>query len=461
MTADVVDAQPDRPSWAGGPDPVTPLEPESIAEILDDESPRLRVVQDDDDHHGDPDLDRTPRAEERTGGLIHAEMLGELELTGGRHYANATELERGRLATAAAVTARVALAQARRAGFDSIEDFLAATVDPPELAAMRRREDATPAELRPVSSIERPVDVDVALVEDLVRPGSIVVLAAPEGLGKTRMAQELAIRCAAGRGAVFGRYRVPRPIRVALIDEENGEAQLWREEEAVLAALDVSRAALDGLWRVSFAGLHLARPDRQAWLRAQLHRARPELVIIDTGGAVVDDEWGPSLKDGIRFLRELIRDFGCAFVILVHLTKPGRERSPGAGGERIHGSALSDVMGQWTRHADVVLVASDLGADRVRLAVRKRITPSTVILAKAGGLWNYVADADAPVSRERTEDRVLAAIAAGAATALEIAELLEMPKRTVFDKIRHLRNAGFVADGSPYELTDDGREAIG
>jgi hypothetical protein len=318
--------------------------------------------------------------------------------------------------------------------------------------------------LRPVSSIEAPVDLDDALVDGMFRKGTITVHATVEGLGKTRMAGEIAIRCASGVGSVFGRYPVRRRLRVAIIDEENGEAQLWREETAVMAALGVPRASLGGLFRVSFAGLHLARPESQAWLLEQLRLTRPDLVIIDTGGMVVDEEWGPALKDAIRFLRRVITELGCAFLILVHLTKEARGRQPGAS-DRLHGTAIGDVMGQWSRHVDVVMVAADLGADRVRLSIRKRIEPSTVILAKGGGLWNYVADADAPAARESADDRILRAIAAGAETADEIREGIgadgrALAKRTFYDGLRRLRLAGFVADGTPLRLTDSGVEAV-
>jgi hypothetical protein len=312
--------------------------------------------------------------------------------------------------------------------------------------------------LQRASSIERPSDVDVTIADGLLYPKSLFVLAAQEGIGKTRMVIEIAVRCSTGRGAIFGRYAVPRPIRVAMIDEENGEAHLWREEEAVIAAVGVTRPELVNLSRVSFAGMHLAKADRQAWLVEELRRERPDLVILDTGGAMVDDEHGPALKDGIRFLRRTIRELGCSFVVLVHLTKAPRDRS--GAGDRLHGSALADVMGQWTRHADVVATALDLGADRVRFAVRKRIAPSTVILAKADDLWTYVADADAPVARDRIDDRILAAIAAGAERAEDVSEALAVSRRSVYNALRRLRDAGFVAPGAPLRLTDDGIEAV-
>lgn len=317
--------------------------------------------------------------------------------------------------------------------------------------------------LRSAATIEQP-DLDDGLVEGLIRERTIGILASAEGLGKTRMIIEIAERCAVATGDVFGHYRVLRPMRVAIVDEENGEAQLWREESAVMAALGIRRDQLAGLFRVSFAGLRLARPEDQDWLREQLRETKAELVLIDTGGMVVDEEWGPSLKDAIRFLRSLIVELGCSFLLLVHLVKEARGR-PGGGTDRLHGTAIGDVMGQWSRHVDVVMTAADLGADRVRFSVRKRIEPSTVILARSGGLWNFVADAGGQGARESADDRILRAIAAGAETADEIREGLgadgrPLAKRTFYDGLRRLRLGGFVADGTPLRLTDDGIEAV-
>lgn len=307
-----------------------------------------------------------------------------------------------------------------------------------------------------VADAEEPDDLDDWLVEGLLRLGALGILASAEGIGKSYARLELAIRLATGTGALFGHYPIVRPARVVLVDEENGPSEEYRREAEVLAALGLERSALANYFRVSYAGMNLTKPDRQDWLRAALDRLGPDLVIFDTAGAMIGDEWGEPLKEAVRFLRSL----PCAVLACVHLTKPPRERHGGQ-----HGSAIADVMGQWTRSADVVAMMADLGAGRARWTVRKRVPPSSLVLAQRGGLWDVVAVADDHESAS-LDDRVLRAIAAGAATADELRIALgtaEKPlvKRTLYYVLGRLRTDGMLADGTPLALTDAGMESAG
>jgi hypothetical protein len=300
-----------------------------------------------------------------------------------------------------------------------------------------------------------PADVDDWLVDGLLRPHALGILASAEGIGKSYARLELALRLATGTGSLFGHYPIARPARVVLVDEENGPSEEYRRETEVLAALGLDRSALTDYFRVSYAGVNLTKPGRQEWLRGELDLLAPDLAIFDTGGAMVGDEWGEPLKEAVRFLRSL----PCAVLACVHLTKPPRER----GHAPQHGTALADVMGQWTRSADVVAVMADLGAGRARWTVRKRVPPSSLVLAQRGGLWDVVAVAEDHEAAS-TDTRVLRAIAAGAATADELRVALgtadrPLPKRSLYNALARLRTDGFVSDGTPLALTDSGMES--
>ena len=273
---------------------------------------------------------------------------------------------------------------------------------------------------------------------------------------------EAGIRAATGTGALAGHFAIRQQVTVAYVDEENGEAELYRREEMIRATLGLERAALAGFHRVSFAGMHLGRKQRQAWLVDELRRLQPGILILDTAGAMIDDEWGAPLKDGIRFLRSLITEIGCAVVLLVHLVKPAREGKARGG----HGGSLTDVMGQWSRHVDVVALMSDLGADRVRFLVRKRVPPASLVLAKRDGIFDVVAVTTGEEAPASMDDRVIRAIAAGATKAEEIRIALgaadrPLAKRTFYDSLARLRRDGFVGDGTPLRLTATGEEAAG
>ncbi len=306
-----------------------------------------------------------------------------------------------------------------------------------------------------VADATEPADVDDWLVDGLLRPKALGILASAEGIGKSYARLELAIRLATGTGSLFGHYAIRRAARVVLVDEENGPAEEYRRECETLAALGLDRAELSNYFRASYAGMNLGKPERQEWLRAELDKLAPDLLLLDTGGAMVGDEWGEPLKAAVRYLRSL----PCAVLVCVHLTKPPRDhRNSGPQ----HGTSMNSIMGQWSRSADVVAMMADLGAGRARWTVRKRVPPSSLVLAQRGGLWDVVAVADDHEAAS-TDDRVLRAIAAGASTADELRIALgaadrPLPKRSLYNALGRLRADGLVADGTPLALTDAGMD---
>lgn len=335
-------------------------------------------------------------------------------------------------------------------GFDSPEAYLEAVgILPDEPAATR-------PDFRSAATIPEPTDVGAWQIEGVLRPRSLLIVGAGEGVGKTQLLRELAIRGTTGTGRLFGHYAIPRRLRVMTLDEENGEAEEYRRETMILDALGLERSALADYFRVSFAGMVLTDQGAQEWLASQVDGIRPDLLVLDTGTSMVGDEWGTELKAAIRYARSLIVRYGCSVAILVHLTKPARDRRPGS---PAHGSALSDVMGQWTRTADSVALVADLGEGRLRWEMRKKVPPSTLILAKRSGVFDVVSVGEASRGPS-SDDRVLRAIAAGGAGPEEIAKVLGLAKRTVSDAIARLRKDGLIGPGHPYALTDDGREAL-
>lgn len=337
---------------------------------------------------------------------------------------------------------------------------------------------AVPENVVPVAEPERPVLRPVAdqrpsetadrwLVAGLIRPGALVVLASVEGLGKSGLRAELAVRAATGRGPFLDYFELPAPFRVATFDEENGPDEELRRDLEILDSLGIAQEALGERYqRASFAGLNLNSEADRSFLEAEIARTAPDLAILDTAGSMVADEWGAPLKDTMRFLRGLAVRYGVAFLLVVHMTKPARNGQAGAGPAQLHGTRLSDVMGQWTRAVDVVAIMADLGAGRVRFEVMKRAPSAVLILLRDAGLWRLLSVGDPSPARDRTDDRILRALAAGAASAEEVRAALSeggrpMPHRTFYDALRRLRLDGLVAEGTPLRLTAEGEEALG
>ena len=126
-----------------------------------------------------------PRPDELPGGLAYADAWSEAEASADRHWRNATDDERIRLTTAAAVGRRQQRERLDELGFASMEDYLAAMADigpaPPNdvelVGEYLQPEDRGTSTLSPLGDLE--------YVEDLMRPGRIVAVAAEEGTGKT------------------------------------------------------------------------------------------------------------------------------------------------------------------------------------------------------------------------------------------------------------------------------------
>jgi hypothetical protein len=126
---------------------------------------------------------------------------------------------------------------------------------------------------------------------------------------------------------------------------------------------------------------------------------------VDTAtGATQVDPWGPEIQAVYASLRVMLTEYPeLAIVLLLHLKKPqGR-------GER----RLSDVLGEWARWCDVVILMESDGTTRTRLTVRKRVRRERRIVAtKAGGLLVDPVDLDEAKGTKVPLGDVLAAIEA-------------------------------------------------
>jgi hypothetical protein len=306
-----------------------------------------------------------------------------------------------------------------------------------------------------VATMPKPDESDDWVVEDIARPSAIVVVASPEGLGKSYIRKETELRLGSGKGPLFGRFAIDRPFVVATFEEENGPEEEWRRDEQVLAALDITRKHLgDRVHRVSYPGLDLTHADPQEYVRGEVEAVGADVVWLDTGGSMVGEEWGEPMKQVFRFLRSL----DVTVFLNVHLVKPARGQARGGAS---HGSTLTDVMGQWTRQADAVLVMSDLGEGRARVLVRKRVPKRDLVMAQQNGLWVVVDEGTGAGSDPKQEDRVLRAVNAGATDAEAVRRALDMPVRTVYRHVGSLRKAGFLdTKRGPYRLTEAGEEAV-
>lgn len=308
-------------------------------------------------------------------------------------------------------------------------------------------------------AIPAPADPDTYLVGNLVRPGTTVMLAGPPGAAKSWASRQLALAAGAGLDVFLDRYEIARPLNVLLIDEDNGPDEEWRRDASLLDHLDLTRDALGRIYRLSLAGVQLDTEAWQRWLRGMIRLHDLDLVILDPisemhGGKELRED--PAFRSMLAFLKRLKVDFPQTAVVVVHHT-----RKPAASERQAH-RGLEDVRGQWGQTPDVIVVMHPLGDRRTKWEVHKRVPYSSLILEQVaegqhgqGGL-HMVADAEIMRDqRAETDDKVLGAIDAGAATVQEIVLGTGLSSSGVYKAVGRLSQAGLISKRPPFTRLQD------
>jgi hypothetical protein len=249
----------------------------------------------------------------------------------------------------------------------------------------------------------------VEYVEDIIRPGRILVHAGTEGSGKTFADQELAIRVACAGGSFAGTWTVRQTGAVLVLSEMHVDDDFGREE-TVLDSLGLDRSELRGRYfrlpLLTAAGgpPALTVPQWRRWVVGWMREHGVVLLVIDTAtGASQVDPWGRAIQAIYADLRVMLTEHpALSIVLVVHVRKPT--------GRADHG--ISSVIGEWGRWADIVLLQENDGdsLERSRLTLRKRVRRERRIVAtKRGGLLVDPTDAATSSAKVPTAD-VLAAI---------------------------------------------------
>lgn len=312
------------------------------------------------------------------------------------------------------------------------------------------------------------------LIEGLMRPKGIVILAGPEGLGKSWMRVELAVRLTTGTGSLFDVYPIKGKHALLLLDEENGEDIEYEREDEILDALGLTRADLGGNYmRMSFGMTDLETKEGRLAFETRIDAVLPAVVIIDTGGVVVSEEHGSLFMQTMRYVRAVSERLGIVIIFVVHLVKPLHADKEKALAVKT-GRTLAEVMGHWGRHADSVWQISDAGDGKLHFHVRKRWGESYSILARDNSLFRAVkviTPTGASV-RRGNDHRILDALKHGGAAKVQgnpsILSYLEKSAEktptfgTIHARLKVMEGDGLVArdEEGVWSLTDLGQAEV-
>lgn len=339
-----------------------------------------------------------------------------------------------------------------------IGPITAGYIDGAEAAAYEAAWQAAPAEVDP-STFPEPEDRGTAVlsglghveyVDDLIRPGRIVVWAAEEGSGKSYTVDgELGIRVAVAGGSLAETWMVLRTGPVLYLSEMHGDDDHDRET-AVLGSLGVERAALTGryyrlpLMTAANGAPALTVAPWRAWITSWLREHGALLLIVDTAtGATQVDPWGAGIQAVYTGLRQMLAEYPeLAIVLVVHVRKP-----TGRGDRRI-----SDVLGEWGRWCDVVVMQENDGAslERAKITVRKRVRRERRIIAtKAGGLLVDPKDTTAGATKIPADDVHAAVALHPGVTYAELGAILDVSKDTASNYVKAAKDRYHLVPSGP------------
>jgi AAA domain len=251
--------------------------------------------------------DDDPRPDELPGGDAYAACWSEAERAGGRQLRTATDEERIRFTTLAAVSRRQQQELAERYGFASIADYLA------HMSGEASRKGIDAADL-----LAMDIPALRWIVPDLLPEGTTVI-ASPPKIGKSCLVYQAVVETSIG-GELFGRRVTPgSALYLAL---EDGARRGRDRLKAALNGRSMPRGRLEVRWSAPMIGQGL-EDELSEWLDAHDDAT---IVALDTLGKVRARGDGRQNAyqvdvDDLGRLQAIFRDRRVALLIVHHARK--------------------------------------------------------------------------------------------------------------------------------------------
>lgn len=295
------------------------------------------------------------------------------------------------------------------------------------------------------------------LITPFLRAGSVNMLYARRGVGKTMLALEMAHAVAAG--APFLSYPVPKARPVLVIDGEMGEADLKERMGRLFAkqATTLKLLTAETIYRATGRWINLADPGDQADILKVITACDPSLIVVDNLSSLcrgVDENDNGAWDMILPFLLTL-KTAGRSVLLVHHAGKNGDQRGA---------SRRED-------HLDTVLrLDADEGTDGAAFTIRftkcrgyKRPVPLRVELVDGGEFfaWKH-AEPDGTSRKSEKTAQVLQAIQSGTTKLDELAGKVGVSTGYVSKLLNSLREEGYLHPGKGVTtLTTKGMAFLG
>lgn len=315
--------------------------------------------------------------------------------------------------------------------------------------------------LEPTTKV-RTVDVAAALSAELppvpwiadgwLGAGDFVIFAGEWATGKSVVALDLAISVAASL-PWMGRIPIAKSGHVLYVDEENNARNITRRLKRMIAGRDIAPVDAENLplRYLTKNALRLDSDRGRAALRAELEATRPILCVLDslirfhTGEENSNAEMAALFSDSII---PLATEFGCAFVVLDHMTKPNKDSDKFDAGHRVRGAGdkAGAVDGLWTLEGDRENDSRTLSCRKNRWedSLPPAMTTKWRVSEDESAAW--VEASDAVLSAEATVQNVLGGKSQGMFST-ELTDALVargVAKRTAIRSVKRMVSRGVV-----------------
>lgn len=295
------------------------------------------------------------------------------------------------------------------------------------------------------------------LVENLIVDRALVAAVGRWKTTKSYGMLDICIAIATGRPA-FGVLGVPEPGPVIFVNEESGEAALWRRLDALCRGRAIPPESLRG--RLFVAANRRVKLDDEVWqsmLVATGRRLQPRLFVFDPLARMKAADLSESAQDeiavAIEFMRTLRDETGTA-VLFVHHT--------GHQGEHMRGSSdletAWDTRLRWKREGqspEVTITSEHREADAS--------APLTYRIAWDGPTRTMRFDAVDDPFMEWTRSYLIANPEASANEVYKAAESRnDRPrKQAVLELVKTIREGGSETGNHPGTTPSDQRQGSG